>query len=220
MAKEKFVRDKPHVNIGTFNYTGTIVDTAGTLVAEDDASLDGESMVLTFGAPASSALETATVAFPFDSDFVFDPNTSEPAVSIDFQLDVLANAVSGTSQVDVTLAILQNGNSFLASRAGLPSVDSGDATWTPLGQSDLLASEFQAVDGGPDLVDFSQSFQFGYAFTGHYSTTALNVDLGLDNLLVEITTVPEPTTIALAFAMGASLLWHRWWNSNDDQEVG
>jgi hypothetical protein len=44
----------------------------------------------------------------------------------------------------------------------------------------------------------------------------LSVDLGLDNMLVEITTIPEPTTIALAVAMGASLLWHRWWSGDEE----
>lgn len=217
MAKEKFVRDKPHLNIGTLSFTKTLVDTAGQLTAEDDASTDEESMVLTFSAQASSAPQTATVAFPFDTDFVFDPNASGPADSIDFQLDVLTYALRGAPQVDVTLAILQDGESFLASRAGSPSVDSGDTNFTTLGQSDLMAGEFQAVDGGPHPVDFSQTFQFGYAFTGHYSTTALRVDLGLDNMQVEITTVPEPATIALAFAMGASLLWHHWWNGDDEK---
>jgi hypothetical protein len=156
------------------------------------------------------------VAFPFDTDFVFDPNSSGPAQSIDFQLDVLANALSGTPQVDITLAILQSGKSFIASRAGgSPSVESGDTDWTNLGQTGLLADEFQAVDGGSDRVDFSQAFQFGYAFTGNYSSAALSVDLGLDNMLVEITTIPEPTTIALAVAMGASLVWNRWWHGDE-----
>ena len=217
MAKEKFERTKPHVNIGTLNYTEKLIDTAGQLTAEDDASADQESMVLTFSAPASSAPHTATVAFPFDTDFVFDPNSSGPALSIDFQLDVLANALSGTPQVDITLAILQSGKSFIASRAGgSPSVESGDTDWTNLGQTGLLADEFQAVDGGSDRVDFSQAFQFGYAFTGNYSSAALSVDLGLDNMLVEITTIPEPTTIALAVAMGAALLWDRWWHGDEE----
>ncbi len=219
MAKEKFDRSKPHVNIGTINYTKILRDETGLLTAEDDASTDGESVVLTFSAPASSAPETATVAFPFDTDFVFDPNSSGPALSIDFQLDVLANALSGTPEVDITLALLQSGKSFIASRAGgSPSVDSGDTNWTNVGQSGLLADEFLAVDGGPDRVDFSQTFQFGYAFTGNYSATALSVDLGLDNMLVEITTIPEPTSIALAFAMGTALLWNRWWNGDDDMQ--
>jgi hypothetical protein len=218
MAKEKFVRDKPHVNIGTVNYTGTLVDTAQQLTAEDDASPDGESMVLTFSAPTSSELEWATVAFPFDTDFVFDPNSSGPAVFVDFKLDVMANVLSGTPDVEITLALLQGGNSFIASSAaGSPSIDSSDTDWTNVGQFGLLANEFQAVDGGSDRVDFGQSFQFGYAFSGHYSTTALSVDLGLDNMEVEFTTIPEPSTIALAFAMGAALLWHRWWDGDEEE---
>ena len=83
-----------------------------------------------------------------------------------------------------------------------------------MGQTGLLPGEFSEVGGG-GRVDFSQPFQFGYAFTGDYSTTALSVELGLDNMHVEITTVPEPTTIAMVCAMGAALLWHRWWNGDE-----
>ena len=156
------------------------------------------------------------MAFPFDSDFAFDPGTNGAAVSIDFQLDVLANIVSGTPDVDVTLAILQGGKAFVASPpGGTPSVDSGDTTWTHLSRSGLVEVEFRAADSTADRVDFSQPFQFGYAFTAEYASTGLNVDLGLDNLQVEITTVPEPTTIALACAMGASLLWRRWWSGDE-----
>jgi hypothetical protein len=215
MAKEKFDRSKPHVNIGTINYTDTLIDTAGQLVAEDDASADGESILLAMSAPASSSPETATVAFPFDTDFVFDPSTNGAAVSIDFQLDVMANMVDGTPDVNVSLAILQGGKAFVASRAGLPSVDGGDTAWSTLGQTGLVAADFLAADRTTSRVDFGQPFQFSYAFTSEYSGTALNVNLGLDNLLVEITTVPEPTTIALAAAMGASLLWRRWWGGNE-----
>lgn len=224
MAKEKFVRSKPHVNVGTIGQT--VLDTSGNLQVDDSGSdTEGNlapSSVLTFSAPASSSSETATVAFPIDTDFVFDPNSSGPAVSIDFQFDVLTS-ISGTPEIDVTLAIVQGGKSFIASHVGgSPSVDNSTAAWATVGQTGLLPEEFSEVGGGPDRVDFGQPFQFGYAFTSHYSTTALSVELGLDNMQVEITTIPEPTTIALAFAMGAALLWHRWWDdalcANTDED--
>jgi hypothetical protein len=222
MAKEKFERTKPHLNVGTIGHTQKLQDTAGQLTVDDSGSdtagNPAPSSVLTFGAPVSSTPETATVGFPVDTDFVFDPNSSGPALSIDFQLDVLANTLSGTPQIDITMAILQDGKSFIASRAGgSPSVDSGDTNWINLGQTGFLANEFHAVGGGLDRVDFSQAFQFFYAFSGNYSTTALSVDLGLDNMLVEITTIPEPTSIALACAMGAALLWSRLWNGDDEK---
>lgn len=221
MAKEKFVRNKPHVNIGTTGYTKTLVDTAGQLtIGEDGAESSGNpapSSLLSMSAPMSSAPQTAIVAFPIDDYFRFDPISSGPALSIDFQLDVLPLAVGGTDHVDITLAILQDNEAFIVSRAGgSPSVDGAETDWTTLGQADLLPENFLPVDGGTERVDFNEPFQFGYAFTGEYSTTALAVELGLDNMQVEITTVPEPTSIAMAVAMGAALLWSRWWGGDEN----
>jgi len=218
MAKETFQRTKPHVNVGS--NTQTVFDTASNLQVNDSGStIEGNSApssVLTFSAPMSSSTETVTVAFPIDTDFVFDPNSSGDALSIDFQFDVTAS-MTGTPDLDVTLAIVQDGKSFLALRAsGSPSVDNNTAPWSTVGQTGLLPGEFSEVGGGGGRVDFGEPFQFGYAFTGDYSTTALDVELGLDNMQVEITTVPEPTTIAMACAMGAALLWHRWWDTGEE----
>jgi hypothetical protein len=73
MAKEKFVRDKPHVNIGTLDFGKFVTDSSGQLSYNDDAdSSDASrapSMLVGFNAPGSLNLESAVVAFPIDSDF-------------------------------------------------------------------------------------------------------------------------------------------------------
>lgn len=217
MAKENFERTKPHVNIG---HTATLEDSARALSVDDPGSeTEGNpapSSVLVFSAPATSSAETATVAFPVDDVFVFDPARSGDAVSFDFQLDVLPSTVDGTPDVEIAFAILQD-EPFIASRSA-GSIDGTESDWTTIGQGGLLVKDFIAVDGGPERPDFSRPFQFGYAFTGKYSTSALSVDLGLDNMFVEITTVPEPSSIMLALAMGVSLWWHRWCSGDEESK--
>jgi len=221
MAKETFDRSKPHLNIGTV-HTSTFEDTSGALIVADLGSdTDGNpapSSILALSAPASSSVETATVVFPVDDYFVFDPAVSGESVSIDYQLDLDPTTFAGFSEIDVTFAILQGGNEFVASRSA-GSIDGSEVGWTTISQTGLRAEDFEAVDGSSSLPQMGQLYQFGYAFSGEYSTTALSLKLGLDNMQVEITTVPEPSSILLAAAMGATLLWSRWF-SNDDNERG
>jgi hypothetical protein len=167
--------------------------------------------------PYRRSPEPVAIAFPIDDVFFFDPATSGPAVSIDFQIDVLSTMVAGTTDVDITLAIIQD-EPFIFGRGGEPSVDGSESGWTTLGQSGLLAEDFTAVDGGLERPDFSRPFQFGYAFSGVFSTEALSVELGLDNMAVEITTVPEPSSFMLAVAMGATFCWHRWRRGDELKE--
>lgn len=220
MAKEKFERTKPHVNVGTIGHTQTVEDTSGQLAVEDLGSEttgnEAPSSQLIFNAPASSVPETAVVAFPIDDTFVFDPAISGAATSIDYEFDVAVNSLMGDTQLDVALAIIQDGNTFLSLRtAESPTIEVRDPRWTTRAQSGLTDQDFRQVGGDTARVDFSQPFQFGYAFTAEYSSTALNADLGLDNMGVTITTIPEPTSVLLAFAMGATLLWKRWRDGDD-----
>lgn len=217
MAKETFDRSKPHVNIGTIGHTATFQDTANALFVEDTGSSTAgnpaPSSVLAFSAPASASAETASVAFPIDDVFVFDPASSGNALSIDFRLDIQSTLIAGSPEIEVAFAIVQD-EPFIATRSA-GSLDGTEIGWTTLDQTGLRLEDFVAVDGDADRPDFSRPFQFGYAFTGDYSTSALSVELGLDNMFVEITTIPEPTSLALALAMGATLVWHRWWNRDE-----
>ncbi len=73
MAKENFERTKPHVNVGS--NSSSVEDTSGQLSSTDRAStIGGEpTSVLDFSAPSSSTPQSATVAFPIDGDFTYDP---------------------------------------------------------------------------------------------------------------------------------------------------
>ncbi len=215
MAKEKFERTKPHVNVGTV--ARTLEDSSGQLsldgAGSDTLGNPPPSTLLVFGAPGSSTSEVATVAYPFDSDFVFRASTGQPALTIDFGVDVLPQVLEGTSQIHVTLALLQD-EPFVATAAGQP-VESG-AAWMRVSDRGLGPGDFTAVDGSPNHPDFSRAFQFGYALTGQYSQGGLDVEIGVDNMRVEITTVPEPTSIVLALSLGISLLVGRWWRGMND----
>jgi hypothetical protein len=214
MAKEKFERTKPHVNVGTIGHVQKADGPAGLTFDSSESETIGNppnSYILTVDAPATSSPESATVIIPLDDEFFFRLSTG-PAVSMDFSIDVLPLAVEGTNDVDVSLGILQG--EFYFARA-TPTFDppsiSGPATeWTTLRAQSFTASDFQAADGGPGHPDFGQPFQFGYALTSQTSTLPLHLELGLDNMTVEITTIPEPTSIVLVFSIGAAFLWNRW----------
>jgi hypothetical protein len=219
MAKEQFQRTKPHVNVGTIGHVQKAEGPAGLTFESAESETIGNppnSYILTVDAPATSSLESATVIIPLDDEFFFRLSTG-PAVSMDFSIDVLPLMVEGTNDIDVSLGILQR--EFYLARA-TPSYDppsiSGPVTaWTTLRAQSLTASDFQEADGGSGHPDFGQPFQFGYAFTSQTSTPPLHLELGLDNMTVEITTIPEPTSIALAFSMGAAFLWNRWRGDDD-----
>ena len=215
MAKEKFVRDKPHVNIGTVSTT--LIDTAGNLTFDGNGSTVvgnlAPSTVLTFSAPASLSTQTVTVAYPFDMDFFIDPAVSGEVTSIEFAIDVLPSIVDASTDLHVTLAILQD-EAFIAGSHG-QSTGQG-ASWVRLSDSGLRAIDFSAADGGPERPDFTRDFQFGYAITAEYSSSPLNVEVALDNMQVGIFTVPEPSSLILVISLGASLLWSRFWSGADD----
>jgi hypothetical protein len=169
------------------------------------------SYLLTVEAPATSSAESATVIIPLDDEFFFRLSTG-PAVSMDFSVDVLPLTVEGTNDVDVSLGILQ-GEFYLARATPTfdpPSISGPAAEWITLRAQGFSASDFQEADGGPGHPDFGQPFQFGYALTSQSSAPPLHMDRGLDNMYVEITSIPEPSSIVMAFSLGAAFLWNRW----------
>ncbi len=209
MAKETFDRSKPHVNIGTVSQI--VTDTSGQLtlsgVGDQVGGNPAPSTQLFFSAPGSGGPESFVVAYPFDTDFVFDPVGRGRLESMDFFIDVLPTEITGTANIEVTLAILQD-EVYVASGSG-GSVSQGTG-WLTVGDGGLLASDFFEADGGAGQPDFGRVFQFGYAFMGDYSTQGLNVELGVDNMSVSITTVPEPMSIVVLLVLcGGALMCRR-----------
>ena len=203
-------KNKVEDTIGTLSIVDTVVDTVGN---------PPPSGLLVFTAPASSTTESWAVAFPIGDEFFYDPAEFGPAVSIDYQLDVLPAAVSGSSDVAITLAVLQDETFVLAPTANSPSVDGSETSWTTLGQTGLRAVDFDAISGSSNIPAFDRPFQFGYLFQGEYSTTGLSVELGIDNMEATINTIPEPTSIVVALAMGATVLWNRWWRNGEETKT-
>ena len=214
MAKEKFERTKPHVNVGTIGHVQQIEGPAGLTFDSAESTIDGnppESYVLSVDAPSTSPAETATVIIPIDDEFFFRLATG-PADSIDFSVDILATGVTGTTDVDVSLGILQNSEFFVAKASSTfdpPSIDGVSASWETFDVQNLAATDFEGP-AGSGHPDFGQPFQFGYTFTSEASSTPLQLVLGLDNMNVEITTIPEPSSLALIVSLGAAWFWNRW----------
>jgi hypothetical protein len=214
MAKEVFQRTKPHVNVGTIGHVQQAEGPAGlTLDSAESTTLGNppNSYLLTVDAPATASAEAATVVIPVDDEFFFRLSTG-PAVSLDFSVDVLPLVLEGTNDVDVSLGILQ-GEFYLARETSTfdpPSISGPATEWSTLRGQNLSFHDFQEADGGPGHPDFGQPFQFGYAFSSQTSAAPQHWQLGLDNMTVEITTIPEPSSLVLAISLGASYLWSRW----------
>lgn len=208
MAKENFERKKPHVNVAA---TTTTITNTEELSLEAVAS-DTLGASFTLSAPPSALGEVVIVGYPFDDVFRIEPTRERPVLSIDYQLDVLPLTIAGTNPLEVSFAILQDQQYFLATASH--AVEEGDA-WLTLGDKGIAADDFVALGGGPGRPDFGQAFHFGFALTSQYAEEGLHVEVGMDNLHVEITSVPEPSSFvlvaALGASLGASLLWQRWW---------
>ena len=211
MAKVKFEREKPHLNTGS--NAQSVEDTSGRLtvtdVSSDATGNPAPSSSISFSAPASSNSESATVAFPIDAEFQFDPSLNAPAESIDLFLDVMPTAVSGTNEVDISLAILQDSNYFLSRHSSPPSIDGTETDWTRLEIQNIQQSDFRAVDGSNAVPDFAAPFQFGFGFSSEYAAENLSVDLAVDNMWVQITLVPEPVSSFMFMIIGAAVLCRR-----------
>ena len=196
------------------------IDTSGqaTLAdgVDDLAGNPPPSHVLQINAPASSSTEHVVAAFPIGDEFAYDPIEFGPATSLEFSLDVLAEAVIGTSHVDVTLAVLQDDFFIAPPNPSTPFVNGSEGGWTRLSHSGFEARDFVSVNGDGSVPDFAAPFQFAYAFHSDYSTTALSVDLRLDNMEATVNTVPEPCTgVFVAMALGASVLWRHFWHEDE-----
>jgi hypothetical protein len=209
VAKENFQRTKPHVNVGTVSQI--VTDTSGQLTYSGNGDQVGgnpaPSTQLFFSAPGSGSPQSFAVAYPFDTDFVFDPAVSGRLDSMDMYIDILPTQITGTANIEVTLAILQD-EVYIADGSG-GSVTQGGG-WLTIGDTGLVASDFFEADGGSGQPDFGRTFQFGYAFMGDYSTQALDVELSVDNMNVGLTTVPEPMAMMVMLLLcGGALMCRR-----------
>lgn len=207
MAKENFDRSKPHVNIGTVSQI--VTDTSGQLtlggVGDQVGGNPAPSTKLFISAPGSGDPQSFVVAYPFDTDFQYTPIADCCRdMSMDFLIDVLPTQITGTANVEVTLAILQD-EVFVATGHG-QSVSPG-AGWLTLGDSGIVAKDFFEADGGGTHPDFTKTFQFGYAFMGDYATEGLDVELSIDNMNVGLNNVPEPMSMAIVLILcGGALM--------------
>lgn len=210
MAKENFDRSKPHVNIGTVSQI--VTDTSGQLslsgIGDQVGGNPAPSTKLFMSAPGSGDPQSFVVAYPFDTDFQFTPIADCCRdMSMDFLIDVLPTQVTGTANMEVTLAILQN-EVFVATGHG-GSVAPGTG-WLTIGDSGMVAADFFEADGGASHPDFTKTFQFGYAFMGDYSTQGLDVELSVDNMHVGLNNVPEPMSMAIVLILcGGALMCRR-----------
>ena len=100
MAKENFDRSKPHVNVGS---SSTIISDSSGQLSLDGKHSDLVGAQFTLSAPASVSTESFVVGYPFDSEFFVAPTRQRPALSIDYQVDILPIDLQGVSQLQATL---------------------------------------------------------------------------------------------------------------------
>jgi len=211
MAKESFDRSKPHVNVGTVSQI--VTDSSGQLtmsgVGDTVGGNTAPSTKLFLSAPGTGSPESFVVAYPFDTDFVFNPATDCcRQMTMDFAVDMLPIDVTGTPNIEVTLAILQD-EVFVATGQG-GAVGPAGGGWMTVSDTGLVASDFFEADGGASHPDFTRTFQFGYAFMGDYGADGLNVELSVDNMNVTLNNVPEPMSLAIALVLcGGALMCRR-----------
>ncbi len=210
MAKENFDRSKPHVNIGTVSQI--VTDSSGQLslsgVGDQVGGNPAPSTKLFVSAPGSGDPQSFVVAYPFDTDFMFTPGVGCCRnITMDFAIDVLPTEITGAADVEVTLAILQGEVYVATGHGGAVSQGTG---WMTVGDTGMVAGDFFEADGGGTHPDFTQMFQFGYAFMGDYSTQGLNVELSVDNMHVGLNNVPEPMSLAVVLILcGGALMCRR-----------
>ena len=168
MAKEKFERTKPHVNVGTIGHVQQIDGPAGLTFDSTESTVTGnppESYLLTIEATSAFASEPTTVVIPIDDEFFFRLGTG-PAESIEFSIDVLPQVFTGSGDLDVSLGILQ-GEFYLAKETSdLRSTkyhwgESRSGAHCNHQEAYLLVTlkKWMVVQGNPD---FNRPFQFGY----------------------------------------------------------
>ena len=112
------------------------IDTSGQTTLTDSVDINAgnppPSAVLSIDSPATGIEEYVVAAYPIGDEFVYDPVEFGPATSLDFALDVLAEPLAGSSQVDITMAVLQ-GDFFVAEPdSSTPYVDGAEGGWTRL----------------------------------------------------------------------------------------
>lgn len=201
MAKENFDRSKPFLLPAEI-----IEDTSGQLTVGLEELLP-DAVSLSMSAPTSGSVESAIVGLPFDQEFFFQPALNRPATTIDYQIFLLPSELQGVTDPYVTFALRQDQQVFLGTRHLPLSLDS---SWLGFSDSGLEADDFLTLDGRI-APDFSQPFQFGFAFGAEYSTAGAQVEVGIADMHVSVFSVPEPSSIMLVASMGVTLLLHRWW---------
>ena len=141
---------------------------------------------------------------------VYDPGNQGPIASI-----ITSANLRATGNIPYRPLIFQGGNYFY----GLWAMGVDSTTWTPFafGTNVLTQARFIGVGAAnslrPDFSAAGQPIQFGFMVDHGTTFSPRNSDLGVDNWVVTITTVPEPTAYALiiltlaAFRMVRQRTW-------------
>ena len=145
----------------------------------------------------------------------YDPATAGSIASIDFSLDVrFVEGSSGTSRVDYQLLIVQGGSRYNAVAATAQALGPGDGQpgrWQSFSFTGLTAQSFALLSGsGPATPDFSSAgapIQFGFLTLNGTSTVDIMTTSGIDNFVVDIHPVPEPSARLLLTVASLGFAW-------------
>lgn len=152
-----------------------------------------------FGEPPNGDGTTFVQSFHDNQIFSYNPQTDGVISEIQFSLDYLTSDF----EVDSVFFIVNDTNGGNAA-AFLTPVSSGN--WETVNSGPLFQTDFSSRDfaGSLDL-----EFGFGFVSSADVFVEPATFNIDVDNFVVDITTVPEPSSSVLILTGLVGLAFHR-----------
>lgn len=147
------------------------------------------------GAPLNGNGTTFLQSFAQRQFFTYSPAVSGPIQDISFSLDINFPVTFGT--IGLNQVFFQVGSSSFVNAAGFTKITGGPG-WQTITVTGLTNADFSAQDfTGPGNL----SFGFGFTSSGDVTAGVQSRSIGVDNFVVSINAVPEPSSLLLVSSM-------------------
>jgi hypothetical protein len=147
------------------------------------------------GAPLNGNGNTSIQSIVDQQVFTFNPAISGTIQDISFSLDIdlpISLGTVGFEQLFFTVRSLSTGNA-----AGFTNI-TAQPGWQTVTVSGLTNADFSAQDfSGANAL----SFGFGFTSSGDVTSGAQAISIGVDNFVVTINSIPEPSSTLLVGSM-------------------